>query len=594
MNDLKMLLNKDYKILSIEEGILSYMKLSSIIPYAYPKDTLSLNDIILYINTRSGIPSDIFSALEIDAPNDIPSASKNDNTVILTQVDNSRVQEIIKINQDFSDSNSLIDTIFNGHSICVLVDKNESVASLTIDSFSLPSDYCTGVTELLLVFNDKGMKMYIGDDHDKICDCLSTRSFESYFDVKHFSKQSYYIFEVFDKLITDAIVSCIECNDLYQIDLGNNQLILKPSFLEDNQIKINFYNQEKVYDKIIKYSKLYERLTKGSKSKIDNSALNTTFNLWGDDEKTKEMHFLLQKSCGTDVTIMLTGESGTGKTYLARKIHESSKRANNAFIHVNCAAIPYNLLESELFGYDDGAFTGAKKGGKVGFFEMADEGTLFLDEITEIPFSLQGKLLEAIQNRSFFRVGGTQKIKANIRIIAATNKNLKTLVAENKFREDLYYRLNVFQIEIPPLRDRIESLEYIASDILPEVSYRCGVNPLRLSTQALEKIKFYSWPGNIREFENILEKAVILSDGKIIMPEDIILPETADSFIPIDMSLKEQRDLWERDIIIKTLKKFNWDRTKTAQYLDIGRTSLFEKIKKYNLMDIENEEQYDY
>lgn len=279
---------------------------------------------------------------------------------------------------------------------------------------------------------------------------------------------------------------------------------------------------------------------------------------------------------------MLTGESGTGKSYLARKIHESSRRSQKKFVPVNCAAIPYNLIESEMFGYEEGAFTGARKGGHEGYFRIADGGTLFLDEITEIPISLQGKLLEAIQNKHFFRVGGTEKVQADIRIIAATNKDLKELVAAKEFREDLYYRLNVFPIEIPPLRQRIDSLEYIIADILPELSYRCNVNPLILGTDALQKLKAYAWPGNIRELSNVLEKAIILSDGKVILEEDIMLPEN--HCMAEERTLKERKEAFEKALILEALQTCNYERNKTAALLGIGRTSLFEKMRKYDVL----------
>lgn len=191
-------------------------------------------------------------------------------------------------------------------------------------------------------------------------------------------------------------------------------------------------------------------------------------------------------------------------------------------------------------------------------------------------------MLEAIQNKHFFRVGGTEKVQADIRIIAATNKDLKELVAAKEFREDLYYRLNVFPIEIPPLRQRIDSLEYIIADILPELSYRCNVNPLILGTDALQKLKAYAWPGNIRELSNVLEKAIILSDGKVILEEDIMLPEN--HCMAEERTLKERKEAFEKALILEALQTCNYERNKTAALLGIGRTSLFEKMRKYDVL----------
>lgn len=315
-----------------------------------------------------------------------------------------------------------------------------------------------------------------------------------------------------------------------------------------------------------------------------------TFGLWGDDSKISKIRHLLQKASVTNTTILLTGESGSGKTFLAREIHKYSKRKNQMFVHVNCAAIPYHLIESELFGYEDGAFTGAKKGGRAGYFEIADGGTLFLDEITEIPLSLQGKLLEVLQDKTYFRVGGEKKKNANIRLIAATNKNLKLLVQEQKFREDLYYRINVFPIELPPLRERLDSIPMIIRALLPEICTKLDIGQQILSAGALEKIKNYYWPGNIRELENVLEKACILSDGKVILPNDIELEAEDNSENNVSVSLKQQLADFEKGLIENTLKTFHGSKIQTAKYLQIGKTSLFEKIKRYGIEKKESEE----
>ncbi|MBR4074261.1 MAG: sigma-54-dependent Fis family transcriptional regulator, partial [Firmicutes bacterium] len=337
------------------------------------------------------------------------------------------------------------------------------------------------------------------------------------------------------------------------------------------------------------HSEIYDTITKADSRKELSGGY--TFGLWGNDPKINRIRFLLQKGAATNTTILLTGESGTGKSFLAKEIHKCSKRKKGSFVSVNCAAIPYNLIESELFGYEEGAFTGARKGGKAGYFEIAEGGTLFLDEITEMPLSLQGKLLEVIQNKTYFRVGGVKKKTADVRIIAATNKNLKTQVREHKFREDLYYRINVFPVEIPPLRERIDSLYNIVADLLPEICERLDVPQQVISQRAMEKMKNYGWPGNIRELENVIEKACILSDGKVILPEDIDLGKN-DALLLADevRTLKELRDDFEKKILEDTLKRCGGSRLKAASMLDISKTSLFEKLKKYGLSNGEREE----
>ena len=342
-------------------------------------------------------------------------------------------------------------------------------------------------------------------------------------------------------------------------------------------------NAEDILKEMSEASASYKKILRNVPQGILPQGNYNAFRLLGDDDKVKEVTRFLQKASVTNTTILLTGESGTGKTFIAGEIHKASRRSGGPFIHVNCAAIPYNLMESELFGYEEGAFTGARKGGKKGYFEMAYGGTLFLDEIGEIPLQLQGKLLEVLQSKTFFHVGGTRQITSDVRVIAATNKNLKEMVREKRFREDLFYRINVFPIDIPPLRERRSGLYSIVMDILPDVCSRLGIEPLVLSSQAYKRILQYPWPGNIRELENVLEKAAILSNGKIILSDDILLPDAADSFMAVPVTLQEIKESAERNAIVNALRMYQGDKEMAAKYLNIGRTNMFDKIKKYHI-----------
>ena len=232
----------------------------------------------------------------------------------------------------------------------------------------------------------------------------------------------------------------------------------------------------------------------------------------------------------------------------------------------------------------------ARKGGKKGYFELAEGGTIFLDEITEMPLTLQGKLLEVLQNKTFYRVGGSEKISTNVRLIAATNRDLKRLVTEKEFREDLYYRINVFPIELPPLRSRKDAMVEIVNEVLPEICLNIDLEPLIVSGGAYEKLMAYSWPGNIRELENVLSKAAIMCNGEVIMPDDIEFPEGANIEQPVSGTLHEMKENYEKKLIADALFKFNGERGKTARYLGIGRTNLFEKIRKYGLEESAEEE----
>lgn len=280
----------------------------------------------------------------------------------------------------------------------------------------------------------------------------------------------------------------------------------------------------------------------------------------------------------TDATVIFYGETGTGKSLIAKSIHHMSSR-NGPFVDINCAAIPENLLESELFGFERGAFTGALSQ-KKGKFELANDGTIFLDEVSEMSQSLQAKLLRVLQDRTFERLGSLNTIKTNARVIAATNRNLKTLVAEMKFREDLYYRLNVFPITIPPLRERKEHLPVIVNYLVRVISARLGREIKFISDDDLKKLATYQWPGNIRELENIIERSVIISRGHellIPLPDTLIeIPHEAEKF---EGDLKAVEKTAIRNALVKT----NWNRKKAAEMLGISLRALQYKIKEYGI-----------
>jgi len=282
----------------------------------------------------------------------------------------------------------------------------------------------------------------------------------------------------------------------------------------------------------------------------------------------------------TDATVLITGETGTGKELVARAIHELSSRSKRSFVKVNCAAIPASLLESELFGHEKGSFTGAVAQ-KIGRFELAHEGTLFLDEIGEMPLELQPKLLRAIQDQEFERIGGTRTIRTNVRFVAATNRNLKAMVDENKFRADLYYRLHVFPLEVPPLRERREDIPLLTRYFVQKHAHRIGRDINAIPTQVLDALTKYDWPGNIRELQNLLERSVILSSG----PElNVAMPEGA--LVSLNGRASSTPDAAERARILRALKDANGKvsgPTGAAARLGLKRTTLQSRMRKYNI-----------
>lgn len=288
----------------------------------------------------------------------------------------------------------------------------------------------------------------------------------------------------------------------------------------------------------------------------------------------------------TNSTVLITGESGTGKEIIAYFIHHSSQRADHPFIKVNCASIPQELFESELFGYEHGAFTGARSKGKMGRFEMANGGTILLDEIGELPLSVQAKLLRVLQERTVDRLGGTKTVPVDFRLIAATNRNLNKLIKEEKFRIDLYFRINVFNIQAPSLRQIPEDIPLIANHLLMQLKSEISWGPSGISEEALELMKDYSWPGNARELRNVMEKALIIAKENMILPDDLPeqirvkkdgVPEQNDS--PLVGNLKHILAKTEQKVIEDVLRSVKGNKTKAAEILGIHRTSLYDKLK---------------
>ncbi|HAS17137.1 MAG TPA: DNA-binding response regulator [Nitrospiraceae bacterium] len=314
-------------------------------------------------------------------------------------------------------------------------------------------------------------------------------------------------------------------------------------------------------------------------------------NLIGNSEGIKKVCSLIEKVAETDSTILILGESGTGKELVARTIHYNSHRKNRPLIPINCGAIPESLLESELFGHEKGAFTGASST-RIGRFELADSGSIFLDEIGEMSPALQVKLLRILQQREFERVGGTKTIKVDVRIIAATNIDLEKAVQIGKFREDLYYRINVIPIVIPPLRERIEDILLLAEYFL-EYFNRTKKKAIKgFSQEAMNLLINYRWPGNIRELENLIERLVILKGDGIVYPED--LPDKVriirfeEGIIPLTIpdggiNLKDVVEEFENNLIVQALQKAQGVKNRAAQLLSLNRTTLVEKLKKKKL-----------
>jgi DNA-binding NtrC family response regulator len=316
----------------------------------------------------------------------------------------------------------------------------------------------------------------------------------------------------------------------------------------------------------------------------------------GEDPRLKQLLMALHRAAATDMTVLLEGESGTGKELFARALHAVSPRADGPFVAINCAAIPETLLETELFGYEKGAFTGANAR-KPGKFEMANHGTLFLDEIGDLPLTLQAKILRALEEKKFERVGGTTPLQVDVRIVAATNKNLRAAVAARQYREDLYFRLSVFPITIPPLRERPGDIAMLARHFVDRFSRELKKKPMVLAPSALEQLQAYAWPGNVRELQNCMERAVILTEGDTIHARHLNLSAHATPSTTGEVSPWDQIDLAgtlaeatrravnevERRKLQQTLKETQGDRGAAADILQISYKILIAKLKDHDL-----------
>jgi two-component system nitrogen regulation response regulator NtrX len=304
----------------------------------------------------------------------------------------------------------------------------------------------------------------------------------------------------------------------------------------------------------------------------------------GDSALVQKLKEQIRVAAPTNGWVLITGENGTGKELVAKQVHVQSKRADQPFVEVNCAAIPEELIESELFGHEKGAFTGAiaQKRGK---FELADQGTIFLDEIADMSLRTQAKILRILQEHKFERVGGTETIEVDVRVIAATNKSLEKAIAEGSFREDLFYRLNVIPFHVPPLRERREDIPVLAAAFVGEFCSESGAAAKALTPRAVNALQAYHWPGNVRELRNLMERLVLLTAGPKLRPED--LPEEVRTGVRSEdtdgASLEAARRAFERDFITERLRENGWNISRTAEAIGIARESLSRKLRAFGI-----------
>ncbi len=353
--------------------------------------------------------------------------------------------------------------------------------------------------------------------------------------------------------------------------------------------KLMFWNPEKVKELVRQVEVLQSRLDYYEKELQE--AYRSRYSLHGvvgESVPMQEVKQIAMQAAASDLPVLIIGETGTGKGVFAHAIHQISARRERPLVQVNCAAIPTELFESELFGYEAGAFTGASAKGKPGKFELADKGAIFLDELGELPLPMQAKLLQVIQDREVERVGSSRTLKLDFRVIAATNRDIKSMLSRGEFRKDLYYRLNIFLLKTPPLRQIRDDIPRLAYHFLSLIRNQPGRQPLRIEPEAMGKLMAYNWPGNVRELQNVLERAAsVAGDGPILeenLPMEIRNGERLNSTVDQEPHpLKDEMAIAEKRAIQRALNLSNGNRTEAARLLGIHRTGLYQKMRRYGL-----------
>ena len=441
----------------------------------------------------------------------------------------------------------------------------------------------------IYIADGNGKTVYVNKAYTRITGIHSEEVIGKY--VLDLEKEGY-----FKNAVTPQVMKCKkQVNALAESSRNGTKMLItgNPIFDEQGNIKKVVVIDREITDLLemraeleasqLKMQSVEEDKNKNKQEIEHLRKLHLNKNLIGTSPEIQEIISMIHKVASLDVTVLLIGETGSGKEVVANEIYAHGPRSSGPFIKVNCAAIPANLLETELFGYEQGAFTGAVKSGKIGMFELADKGTLLLDEIGDMPVELQSKLLRVIQHKEIIRIGGKKPIKLDVRLVSSTNNDLKKLVEQGKFREDLYYRLNVFPIQIPPLRMRIGDIPVLTKHLLDVYNARYG-KQIAVEHSGIDIMKRYSWPGNVRELQNIIERLIIVSDANtIISAEQIGRVLNIDPFrelVNAEMGLREIVETIEKKTIEKAMELYGSTR-KAAAVLKIDQSTIVKKLKSW-------------
>lgn len=495
--------------------------------------------------------------------------------------------------RDITDQFSL-ETEFEGFAIRISIGGQEREAKVTVDGEAYPLPYFMSIAQLVAIdsrtrkvkfWEEKGYsarKESVGNLFRGAG--FAAKSPESEINVVGYHYQNFFEGRAFDEDIRRVMTGQANRYDDREYEVNGYALVASMLPVMDGEkvagVIVRFRNVEYMKDTILERNtaiRSAERKYRESERLNFLDESNAFSSLFGNSTAMASVKRRAFKLSQLDCNMLITGESGTGKSFLADAVCRAQRR-KGPFVTVDCSTITPTLFESEMFGYVGGAFTGANPKGKAGFFEEANGGTIFLDEIGEIPLNIQSKLLNVIQNKVFCRVGSTKQVPVDVRILAATNRNLKQEVATGRFRQDLYYRLSAFTIELPPLRNCREDIYFIIENLMEKIRQNYGMPEKCLSGEAFSKLLHYDWPGNIRELENVLESAVVLSDTDIIYGEHIHLEGA-----PVQMTLRERLKEEERKIIQESLQQNRGNRAQTMKDLGLSKTVFYGKLREYSI-----------
>lgn len=599
-------LNKQQEIVFFNEKAREITGISLKSERYHPAGRIERGDIVVLITNRFGMDDGPLTLEGLSKINCHPQALRENDALIAVGVyDNPQIRSVHRSWQQ----SELLDFLelkvrFIGNSLNCVIDQHEKRMDIEVNGERFSQSYVKAYGHMVVIDGETGQIKFFQDKgytirRESVEELLLGETFQEKGNLDNRLNvdgmplkqlfQSEQLFGELDRLY-EAPFENKEKQLSFFIEINHRPMSCKLTVVYDQSfegILIKFRDLSEMSGLLTERNEILkslEQLQAGGQLAEDREALDRFKSLVGNSSSIKSVKYLANRATEIKSNVLITGGSGTGKTFLAKLIHDYSG-LKGEFVEVNCAAIPQSLFESELFGYERGAFTGADRRGRKGYFEMANGGTLFLDEIGELPLDIQVKLLQVLQSKRFYKVGASVPTTVDVRVITATNQSLERAVQEGRFREDLFYRINVFPIRMPSLSERREDLYQIINDLLRQISKRMGMKEKPLSGEAFSRLLNHSWKGNIRELENVLERAMAVSRTNVIYPEHISMIE-AHAEISVaqveGQTLKARLDAYECEVLRSVLRESE-NKKEAIRILGLSKSTFYEKLKKHHL-----------